>query len=128
LTASIKWYVADRGRSISRFAWIPADWAPYVGAGGGVLWYVFEQDGEWVDEDLADPECCDIFRGTFRSDGRVPTAHLMAGADFSLGPRFLLNAEGRYLWASGSMSGDFVGFDDIDLSGFQATAGIAVRF
>lgn len=129
LTASLKWYLVDRGRSISRFAWIPADWAPYVGGGGGVLWYVFEQEGEWVDELPEDPgDCCDIVRLRLRSDGGVPTGHLMAGADISLGPRFLLNAEGRYLWASGSPSSHFSEFDDIDLSGFQVTAGIAVRF
>jgi hypothetical protein len=124
LTVSVKGYLRDRGRSISRFAWIPAAWTPYVGAGAGVMWYAFEQDGDWVDF-----ETLDIFYDNFRSAGSTPTMHLLGGLDVSLSPRFLLNTEGRYLWASAPMDGrDFVGFDDIDLSGFQLTAGLSVRF
>lgn len=123
-TVSLKAYLADRGQSVSRFAWVPAPLTPYVGAGAGMLWYVFEQHGDWVDF-----ETLDIFTDTFRSDGKTPTAHVLAGFDVSLGPRFLFNTEGRYLWASAPMDElDFDGFDDIDLSGFQVTAGIAVRF
>ena len=123
ITASAKVYLADRGRSVSRLAWIPARWAPYVGVGGGIVSYDFEQFGEFVDF-----ETFGIFQDRLISSGKSGTAHVMAGADLSLNPRFLLTAEGRYSWASANMSDDFSGFDSMDLSGFQATAGFAVRF
>jgi hypothetical protein len=51
-----------------------------------------------------------------------------AGLDYSLGPRWLVNGEARYSWASANMGRDFVGFDDIDLTGFRASVGVSVRF
>ena len=38
LTAALKMYLGDPGRSIGRYAWIPNRVAPYVGAGGGAMW------------------------------------------------------------------------------------------
>ncbi len=123
LTASVKAYLTPRGRSIGRFAWVPATVAPYVGAGGGAMWYQFRQEGDFVDF-----QSNEIFPDDLTSSGWTPTGHALAGVDFSLGPRFLLTGEGRYTWARASLSGDFVGFDRIDLSGFAVTAGVAVRF
>lgn len=123
LTVSLKYYLRERGRSIGRFAWIPAQWSPYVGVGGGWTWYRFEQAGDWVDF-----QTLDIFTQTFASDGQAPTAHVLAGAEVPLGPRFSLTGEGRYSWASTEMDRDFVGFDKIDLGGFQLTVGVAARF
>jgi len=125
VTAGLKYYLTDRGRSIGRFAWIPRDWAPFVGAGAGWVWYNFAQDGDFVDFDTPELE---IFADRYLSEGRAPTVHLFGGADWSLSPNFFLTAEGRYTWAKAEMSQDFVGFDRMDLSGFQATAGISVRF
>jgi opacity protein-like surface antigen len=123
LTATVKAYLLDRGRNIGRFAWVPSAWAPYAGVGGGAMWYRYHQGGEFVDF-----ENLDIFPDVFESSGWTPTAHVLAGADFSLTPRLALNAEGRYGWAKADMGPDFVGFDKIDLAGFQATLGLSVRF
>jgi hypothetical protein len=131
LTAGLKYYLADRGRSIGRFAWIPNAWAPFVGAGAGWVWYEFTQDGDFLDEAacIEDPDTgCGIFSDRYVSDGHAPTMHVFGGADWTLSPTFFLTAEGRYTWAKADMSQDFVGFDRMDLSGFQATAGISVRF
>jgi hypothetical protein len=123
LALGLRAYLGPRGRQIGRFAWVPATWAPYVGAGGGWIWYRFEQDGEFVDfEDLS------IFRDRFRSDGWASSAYAAAGADLSLSPRFALNGELRYNTGRALMSSQFSGFDRIDLSGFQFTAGLGVRF
>jgi len=122
LTAGVKAYLTDRGRRISRFAWIPKRWAPYVGAGVGVVWYRFEQVGEFVDlDDL------DIFFEEFDSTGSSPMAYLAAGLDVSLGTKWLVNSEARYSWASAEMGRDFVGFDDIDLTGLKLALGFSVR-
>jgi len=123
VTVGVKAYLRDRGRSIGQFAWIPRSLSPFVGASAGWVWYRFEQDGEFVDF-----ETYDIFRERFTQDGRAPTVHLYGGADWTLTPAFYLTTEGRYQWARADMAGDFVGFDAMDLSGFQATVGLAVRF
>ena len=124
LTLGLKWYLGDRGRAIGRFAWIPEDVNAYVGAAGGVTFYRFEQEGDFVDY-----ETLDIFFDTFTMTGSTPTAHLYAGVDYSLFPNLLATLEGRYAWSKAvDMSGDFVGFEPMDLSGLQASVGFSVRF
>ncbi|MEJ7812147.1 MAG: hypothetical protein WKG32_17165 [Gemmatimonadaceae bacterium] len=122
VTASLKLYLADRGRSVGRLAWIPSRYAPYVGVGGGLMWYRFRQDGDFVDVNTLA-----VFPDRFDSRGWTPTAHGMAGVDFSFSPRLALTGEGRYGWAKARLSEDFSGFDRIDLSGFSATLGFLVR-
>lgn len=121
-TVSARYYLRDRGRSLSRFAWVPAQLAPYVGAGAGGNLYKFEQDGDFVDF-----ETFDVFNDHLVSDGTAPFAHVFGGIEFALGPRFVLTAEGRYSWSSGPMDRAFEGFDNIDLSGFQILAGFGFR-
>jgi hypothetical protein len=123
LTVGFKAYLKDRGRSVSRFAWVPARWAPYVGAAGGWVWYRFDQHGDFVDF-----ETLDIFADHFTSRGVTPTVHVYGGADWSLGPYVYLTAEARYAWANADMSEDFVDFDPMDLSGLQGSLGISLRF
>lgn len=123
VTASVKLYLAPRGRSVGHFAWIPARLTPWVGGGGGAEWYRFRQRGDFVDFGTNA-----VFPDVFSSSGWTPEAHAMAGVDLSLSPRFAVTGEGRYTWARANMSQDFAGFDKIDLSGFAVTAGIAVRF
>lgn len=121
--AGVKAYLKDRGRSISRYAWVPYSWAPYVSAGVGAMVYEFAQNGDFVDFQTKD-----IFSKDFRSEGTTATAHAAAGLDLSLGAHVIATGEGRYQWARADMSRDFVGFDPIDLSGFQVTVGLGVRF
>jgi hypothetical protein len=123
LTLGVKAYLLERGRRISQLAWIPKKWAPYVGAGAGIVWYRFEQIGDFVDFDTLE-----IFFDEFDSRGISPVAYLAGGLDFSLGPRWLVNGEARYSWASAEMGRDFVGFDNIDLTGFKVMLGFSVRF
>jgi len=124
LTVSLKYYVTERGRSVSQFAWIPSKYSPYVGVGGGAMWYRFEQQGDFVDfRDL------DVFFAELQSQGWTPTGHAMAGMDYTLGPRLALTAEGRYSYAKAELNRDaWEGFEKIDLSGFAGTVGFKVRF
>jgi hypothetical protein len=123
VTIGVKAYLWDRGRSVSRFAWVPNAWAPYVGAGAGLMVYEFTQRGEFVDY-----ETLDIFSKDFSSEGTTPAAHLTAGVELSIGTHLLATGEARYLWGRDGLSRDFVDFDRIDLSGFQITVGVAARF
>ncbi|HEX2780829.1 MAG TPA: hypothetical protein VHM30_15115 [Gemmatimonadaceae bacterium] len=122
VTASLKLYLAPRGRSIGKFAWVPYRFAPYVGAGGGAMWYRFMQEGDFIDFNTYG-----VFSDRFESSGWTKTAHVMAGAEYSLNPRIALTGEGRYHWAKAQLGRDFVGFDGIDLSGFALTLGFTVR-
>lgn len=123
MTLSLKAYLFERGRSVGSFAWVPTRWVPYAGAGAGWVWYEWVQEGSFVDF-----ETLDIFSTRFESSGTTPTAHAFAGIDLSVGPRFVVSGEARYSWASTEMGSAFVGFDEIDLAGFQATLGVSVRF
>jgi hypothetical protein len=123
VSAAIKAYLGRPGRSIGHFAWIPARYAPYAGAGGGVMWYRFGQEGDFIGF-----QTLKVFPDRFDSDGWTPTAHAFGGVEVSLTPRLAITTEGRYQWARASLSRDFSGFDQIDLSGFTITSGILLRY
>ena len=123
LTAGARLYLAPQGRSIGEFAWIPNKVVPYVGAGGGMMWYRFRQTGDFIDF-----RTTNVFPDAFESSGWTPTAHALAGVDYSLSPRFALNGEARYTWAKGHLSDDFTGFNGIDLSDIGINLGLNVRF
>ena len=131
ITVGVKGYLGERGRAVSRFAWVPYDWAPYISAGVGLMGYYFSQTGDFVDF-----ETLDVFTATFRSEGIAPSAYLATGLDLSFGAHLLATGEVRYLWSRAEMnktrevgmSWDFVDFDRIDLSGFQLGVGVGVRF
>ncbi len=123
LTANAKIYLTSRGRSIGRFAWVPARFAPYLGVGGGAMWYRLRQRGDFINM-----ETLEVFSDTFQSSGFTPLVNGFGGLDISLSPRYGLTGEGRYMWASAAMGRDFSGFDRIDLSGYNASFGLYVRF
>jgi hypothetical protein len=87
------------------------------------MWYRFEQFGDFVDfDDLG------IFSDVFTSEGWAPTFNVFGGVEIKLRSRLYLGLEARYTWAESNLSGDFLGFDAIDLDGFSTTAGINVLF
>jgi opacity protein-like surface antigen len=130
LNATGRLYLLDRGQTIGTFAWVPTRWSPYVGGGGGVTWYTFEQWGDFVDyQTIDDPEGAIIFTDSFRSSRSGVGAHALAGLEFSLTRRVVLRGEYRYNWGSAAVdSRAFDGFQPIDLSGHRGTIGIATRF
>ncbi len=123
ITGGLRYFLAPRGRQVGRFVWIPNRVVPYVGAAGGVLSWQFNQEGDWVDyQDLG------IFTDRFEADGLAAVAQALAGLDFSVGNRAILNTEARYTIGSGELVGDYIGFDRLDLSGLQITLGLKFRF
>jgi hypothetical protein len=123
VTVGVKAYLAPRGREVGRFAWIPAKVAPFVGAGGGAVYYRFGQQGSFVDF-----ATLDVFDTEFRSSGWAPAGFAYGGADYSLSPRLVLSGELRYTAARGGLRGDYAPYDRINLSGAGATVGLGVRF
>jgi hypothetical protein len=122
ISLNAKFYLADRGRGISEFVWIPEKWAPFVGAGGGFTWYEFGQKGDFVDVSTLD-----ILYFALKSSGWAPSGHVFAGVDISMSPRLFWTLEGRYGFGGADTSAAFA-FDQIDVSGLQATIGLSARF
>ena len=123
VTLNARYYLAPRGRQISRYAWVPYSLVPYVGAGVGAMNYGFDQTGDFIDfSTLA------VGPDALHSSGWAPMAQGFAGVEWSLGPGWALRAEGRYVTSSATLSSDYVGFQKIDLSGFATSVGFFVRF
>ena len=123
LFGSVRVSLLPTGRRISRFAWIPRTFTPYVGVGAGAVKYEFQQYGSFVDFATSR-----VFNDTFRSEGWAPSAHVFAGSDLRVYRRLYLSIEGRYTFAKATLGADFVDFDPIDLAGFRMGGGLRVVF
>jgi hypothetical protein len=123
VTLSVKQYLTTQGRSIGKFAWIPARFAAYVGAGGGTEWYQFTQQGDFIDFSTLE-----VFGDTYASDGWAAEGHAFVGVDYSVATSIALSTEARYSRSTAPLSRDFIGFDRLDLSGFSTTLGLTFRF
>jgi hypothetical protein len=123
LTASLKLYLSERGRSVSTYAYVPAAVRPYVGAGGGVVFYELKQEGEFVDvDDLS------IFEDTLISTSAGLGGHVFGGIEARLTPRLSLGFEARYLWSHAGLEGRFAHTEPIDLAGLRITAALNIAF
>lgn len=123
LNLGVRYFLTDRGRRVSRFAWIPRSFVPFVGLGVGSVWYDLVQEGDFIDF-----ETLQVFSDLLEASGRANTAQVSAGLQFAFGKYGVVTGEGRYRFGAGALGGDFVGFDDLDLSGLQLTVGLGFRF
>jgi opacity protein-like surface antigen len=123
LTVSLKHYLTAPGRSVGRYAWVPARIAPFIGAGAGMTYYKFEQSGDFVDFTNNN-----VISRTYTSEDWGFTGHAFAGADITLTPRLALVGEARYSTGHAKVGGSFEGFNNIDLSGLTTTVGLQFRF
>ena len=122
-TGSLKLALLPKGRNVSRLAWIPRTVVPYVGAGGGIGSYNFEQFGDFVD--FKDNR---IFADVFESKGWAPIAHVFGGTDVRVFSKMLVSFEGRYSWSRAALDQDFVDFEPIDLGGLKFGIGFHLVF
>jgi opacity protein-like surface antigen len=98
---------------------------PYVGAGADIVFYEYEEFGEFID--FEDEENLPIFDDAFVSTGAAGGFHVAGGLRIPVSHDFSITAEGRYLWAKADMGDDFRG-NEIDLSGPSATLGVHITF
>ncbi len=98
---------------------------PYLGAGAGFLFWSYEEVGDFIDFDIVPNE---VFFGRFVEDGLTFETHVLAGIELPMSPTWSFMAEGRYSWANDTPDGDFAGLGSLELGGFYAYVGIAVRF
>lgn len=123
LSGGLKFSLTERGRSVSRFAWVPRKLVPYVGGGGGILRFEMQQFGDFVDfVDLS------VFPDRFLSTGVTPTAHMFAGADLRIWRNVYATFDVRHLWAAGQLGRDWVDFDPVDLTGTRLATGLNLAF
>lgn len=120
---SVRAYLKPQGRAVGRFAWVPARFAPYVGVGGGAMWYRFSQHGDFVNF-----QNNNVFPADLTSSQWTPAVQGLAGLDFTLSPQIALTGEAKYIWAKGKLDNSFPGFDSIDLSGLSTTVGLTFRY
>jgi hypothetical protein len=123
LTMGARFALTERGREISSLAWVPRRIVPYVGAGGGAVWYRVRQEGDFVDfRDLS------IFSEVIESSGWAPAGYVNAGADVHLVRHVYLTVDGRYLWAAPQLTEPWRNFDALDLAGLRLSTGVSVVF
>jgi hypothetical protein len=129
LAVSAKFSLVSRGRRVSRLAWIPRTFVPYVGAGAGYGRYTLRQNGDFADYgDLNFVGDETVFSDTFRSEGWAPLFHAFGGTDIQVMRRLVLSFEGRYTWKKADLSSDYIGYEPIDLGGLRFGAGIHFAF
>jgi hypothetical protein len=118
ISGGLKFALTERGREVGRLAWVPRKVVPFVGGGGGAMWYQVSQFGDFVDYvDLS------VFSDFFESKGLTPSAHIFGGVDVRVLRRAYVTFDARYVWASGNLGPDWIDFDPIDLSGLRLSAG-----
>jgi len=122
-TGTVRFALVPRGRAVGNYAWIPSRVQPYVGAGGGFVFWEFKQAGDFID--VGDGT---VFPDTFESSGVSFAGHVLGGVDIQMYKRLFLTTEARYVWAQGELSNEFVGFEPLDLSGLKLAAGINFVF
>lgn len=123
LTASLKVFLVPRGQQVGSFAWVPSDYAVYVGGGVGLTWYRFRQNGDFIDFNTLR-----VFSDDFNSAKWTQSVHLMAGTERTMTNHLALAGEARYTWAKGPLENDFSGFHRLDLSGLSVMAGVSLRY
>jgi hypothetical protein len=122
-TAGARALLTERGRTVSTFSWVPHRVVPYVGGGGGLLWYRLEQYGDFVDfRDLA------VFTDVIESQGWAPAVFVNAGSDVHLISRLYLTVDARYLWSSPDLDAPWVSFEPLDMTGFRLSTGLNIVF
>jgi hypothetical protein len=123
ISAGVRFTPRGRGRTVSRYAFVPRRVVPYAGGGVIVGYYSFSQQGQFVDYvDLS------VFNDRFTSDGWSVGPYLQGGADVQVWKHLFVTFDGRYTWMHADLDPDFTGFEGIDLAGFRGGTGISVVF
>ena len=105
----------------------PAAVVPYLGVGGGLYFWKLREEGHFIDfgEDPAT-----IVLARYEDDGVAPGVFAVGGLELMVSPGWSWLAEVRYHWVSDEVGSGFTGTHsmDLDLSGYEVSAGISWRF
>jgi hypothetical protein len=105
----------------------PGPAVPYVGVGGGLYFWELREEGEFIDFGV-DP--AEIVLARYQDSGTAPGLFVVGGIEFMVSPGWSVVTEARYHWVQDEVGSGFTGTRsmDLDLSGFEASAGISWRF
>lgn len=92
---------------------------PYIGVGGGVYIWTFEQWGEFID--FTDDS---VYQGFAESRRISFGANAKAGLMVRVGRDLGFSIEGKYRYLKGALGSEFEGFDKLDLNGWTFSFGI----
>lgn len=97
---------------------------PYLGAGIGLVYWEYEEEGDFVATDLS------VVYDRLTDTGTAFETHVLAGVEFPVSPAWNITLEGRYSWAEASPGGAFsyVNSGKLDLGGASVFVGGALRF
>jgi opacity protein-like surface antigen len=97
---------------------------PYLGAGIGMVYWQYEEEGDFVATDLS------IVYDRLTDSGVAFETHVLAGIEFPVSPAWNITLEGRYSWAETNMGGAFTTINpgELDLGGASVFVGGALRF
>lgn len=100
---------------------------PYVGAGIGMTYWEYEEQGDFVGFDEIGPF---IYYDRLKDSGTEFATHVLAGVEFPMGPTWNLTLEGRYTWSEATPGGAFsdLALGDLDLGGFAGFFGFSNQF
>ena len=109
--------------------------APYLGAGVGMAYWQYEEEGDFVFADPSDPSGFTVDYDRVLDSGLEFETHVQAGIDFPIGPDWNLTLEARRSWAEANLSDAFpstaISITDprkLDLGGYSLLFGASVRF
>jgi hypothetical protein len=98
---------------------------PYLGLGGGLLWWRLQAEGSFID--FSDFDAPIVF-ARYRADGITWEALGLLGVEVPIAFKWRFFFEGRYRWAEAELNRDFSGFGTIDLSGYELTGGFSINW
>lgn len=99
--------------------------SPYLGVGGGFLWYELAEGGDFID---FGSESLPIVNTVYFAEGTTYELLGMVGVDVHLTPWWSFLAEGRWREAEDDVGDDYAGYGTLDLSGWELSAGFAFSF
>ncbi len=100
---------------------------PYVGIGGGLYFWELREEGQFIDFGDDPPT---IVLARYTADGVVPGLFAVGGVELMVSPGWSWVGEVRYHWVRDELGSSFTGTHsmDLDLSGYELSAGISWRF
>ncbi|MCU0302587.1 MAG: hypothetical protein MUC56_00795 [Thermoanaerobaculales bacterium] len=109
------------------FVWRPGGGAvrPYLGAGGGLVFYTLTDEGNFID--FGSPDLPVVW-AWYGAEGDTFELFALAGVDIPIGSFWSFFVEGRYRWASDTLGDDYSGFGELDLGGWEISGGFGFDF
>lgn len=98
---------------------------PYVGAGGGIYFWDYTEEGDFIDFTQHN---LPVFSDRLEDSGTAFGYYFLAGLEVPISHNMSVLAEGRWDKADDDFSQDFEGFPKIDLSGKSVVGGLSFRF